>query len=130
MTLNGMAQIIKDPTRKNFRYANLNRSYSYKQTYRGWSYSLWYCDHDLTYIIRYTRISKIKNEPKVLTVRTHKKNLREASFKQMRNKVNYSLRKLRSDYYARKIEEIKINLRNAWKILKSVINETSKCSSI
>ena len=52
------------------------------------------------------------------------------AFQQMRNKVNYTLRKLRSDYYTRKIEENKNNLRNTWKTLKSVMNETSKCSSI
>ena len=52
--------------------------------------------------------------------------LREV-FQQMRNKVNYSLTKLRSDYYTRKIEENKNNLRDTWKILKSVVNETSKC---
>ena len=55
--------------------------------------------------------------------------LRQA-FQQMRNKVNYTLRKLRSDYYIRKIEENKNNLRNTWKTLKSVMNETSTCSSI
>ena len=55
--------------------------------------------------------------------------LRQA-FQQMRNKVNYTLRKLRSDYYTRKIEENKNNLRNTWKTLKSVMNETSTCSSI
>ena len=48
----------------------------------------------------------------------------------MRNKVNYCLRKLRSDYYTRKIEENKNNLLNTWKILKSVTNETSRFSSI
>ena len=35
-------------------------------------------DHDLIYIIRYTRIPKIIKEPKVFTVRTHR-NLSEAS---------------------------------------------------
>ena len=52
------------------------------------------------------------------------------AFQQMRNKVNYTLRKLISDYYTRKIEENENNLRNTWKTLKSVMNETSKCSSI
>ena len=34
------------------------------------------------------------------------------------NKVNYSLRKLKSDYYTLKIEENKNNLRNTSKLLK------------
>ena len=45
-------------------------------------------------------------------------------FQQMRNKVNYTLRKLRE------IEENKNNICNTWNTLKSVMNETSKCSSI
>ena len=211
----GMTQIIKDPTRTTSDTQTLidhivtNRP---KNIAEGGVIPCGISDHDLIYIIRSARIPKIKKEPKVLTVRTHK-NLSEASllddlhnlpielilesssnpdtlwltwksfftniinkhapvktirvrgnslpyvtaevkhmmrtrdklrgkanktgsvylrqaFQQMRNKVNYSLRKLRSDYYTRKIEENKNNLRNTWKILKSVINETSKCSSI
>ena len=42
----------------------------------------------------------------------------------------YSLRNLRRDYYTRKIEENKGNLKNTWKILKHVIGKETKNVSI
>ena len=47
-------------------------------------------------------------------------------FRQLRNKVIYSLRNLRRDYYTRKIEENKGNLKNTWKILKHAIGKETK----
>ena len=42
----------------------------------------------------------------------------------------YSLRNLRHDYYTRKIEENKRNLKNTWKILKHAIGKETKNVSI
>ena len=169
-------------------------------------------DHDLIYIIRHARISKIKKDPKIVTVRSTKnlnndtlikdlnelpfelmrasadnpndlwsswksffldilnkhapvktipvkgnnllyvtaevksmmrqrdylrgkanktvsKYLRQA-FQHLRNKVDYTLRKLKSDYYTKKIEDSKDNLRNTWKVLKKVINRKGKCNLV
>ena len=36
------------------------------------------------------------------------------AYQQLRNKVDYTLRKLKSDYYTKKIEENKVNLQNTW----------------
>ena len=51
-------------------------------------------------------------------------------FRQLRNKVIYSLRNLRHDYYTRKIEENKGNLKNTLKILKHAIGKETKNVSI
>ena len=61
--------------------------------------------------------------------RTGSKYLRQV-FQHLRNKVDYTLRKLKSDYYTKKIEDNKDNLRNTWKVLKKVINRKSKCNSV
>ena len=60
---------------------------------------------------------------------TGSKYLRQA-YQQLRNKVDYTLRKLKSDYYTKKIEESKGNLKNTWKILKNVTILSPKCTSI
>ena len=52
------------------------------------------------------------------------------AFRQLRNKVIYYLRNLRHDYYTRKIEENKGNLKNTWKILKHAIGKETKNVSI
>ena len=154
-------------------------------------------DHDVIYIIRHARLSKMKKDPKILSVRDTRKldndrlleNLRELpfglikdtsnnpedlwlkwktfflnildkhapvktirvrgnnlpyvtaevksmmrqrdylsgkanktgskylrqAFQQVRNKVDFTLRNLKSEYYTRKIEENKNNLKNTWK---------------
>ena len=59
--------------------------------------------------------------------KTGSKYLRQA-FQQVRNKVDYILRNLKSEYYTRKIEEN--NLKNTWKVLKQVVNKRGKSSSI
>ena len=51
-------------------------------------------------------------------------------FRQLRNTVIYSLRNLRHDYYTRKIEENKGNLKNTWKFLKHAIGKETKNASI
>ena len=61
--------------------------------------------------------------------KTGSKYLRQA-FQQVRNKVDYTLRNLKSEYYTRKIEENKNNLKNTWKVLKQVVNKGGKSSSI
>ena len=72
---NGMTQIIKDPTRTTSDMQTLidhivtNRP---KNIAEGGVIPCGISDHDLIYITRYTRISKIIKEPKVLIVRTHK----------------------------------------------------------
>ena len=52
------------------------------------------------------------------------------TFRQLRIKVICSLRNLRHDYYTKKIEENKGNLKNTWKILKHVIGKETKNASI
>ena len=61
--------------------------------------------------------------------KTGSKYLRQA-YQQLRNKVDYTLRKLKSDYYTKKIEESKGNLKNTWRVLKNVTNRTPKCTLI
>ena len=37
---------------------------------------------------------------------------------------------MKSDYYTKKIEDNKDNLRNTWKVLKKVINRKGKCNLV
>ena len=55
--------------------------------------------------------------------------LRQA-YQQLRNKVDHTLRKLKSDYYTSKTEESKGNLKNIWRVLEHVANRSPKCTSI
>ena len=55
--------------------------------------------------------------------------LRQA-FVQIKNKVNYKLAFLRKNYYSRKIEENKGNLRNTWKILKQAMGQGNKTNTL
>ena len=61
--------------------------------------------------------------------KTGSKYFRQA-YQQLRNKVDYTLRKLKSDYYTKKIEENKGNLKNTWRVIKHVNNRSPKCTSI
>ena len=61
--------------------------------------------------------------------KTGSKYLRQA-YQQLRNKADYTLRKLKSDYYTKKIEKSKGNLKNTWRVLKNVTNRSPKCTSI
>ena len=46
------------------------------------------------------------------------------------NEVNYMLRKLRSDYYSKQIEENSSDMKRTWKILKQAMNTESKTVTI
>ena len=61
--------------------------------------------------------------------KTGSKYLHQA-FQQIRNKVKYGTRKLRSEYYRNKIEENRFDLKATWKILKEVTNEGNKSTDI
>ena len=52
------------------------------------------------------------------------------TFQQIRNKVKYGIRKLRSEYYRNKIEENRGDLKATWKILKEVTNKGNKSTDI
>ena len=47
----------------------------------------------------------------------------------LKNKVNYKLALLRKNYYSKKIEENKGNLRNTWKILKQAMRQGNKTNT-
>ena len=55
--------------------------------------------------------------------------LRQAS-QRLTHKVTYMLRKLRSDYYSKQIEENSRNMKRTWKILKQAMNKESKTVTI
>ena len=55
--------------------------------------------------------------------------LRQA-FQQIRNKVQYRIRKLRADYYSKTMEQNKGNLRKTWKVLKQASNKDVKVTKI
>ena len=48
----------------------------------------------------------------------------------MRQKVNYMIKKLRHDYYEKKIEDNKNNLKVTWRILKQAICQSTKSTCI
>ena len=52
------------------------------------------------------------------------------AFQQIRNKVKYGIRNLRSEYYRNKIEENRGDLEVTWKILKEVTNQGNKSTDI
>ena len=55
--------------------------------------------------------------------------LRQAS-QRLTHQVTYMLRKLRTDYYSKQIEENGSNMKRTWKILKEAMNEESKTVAI
>ena len=55
--------------------------------------------------------------------------LRQA-FQQIKNKVQYRIRKLRADYYSKTMEQNKGNLRKTWKVLKQALNKDVKVTKI
>ena len=61
--------------------------------------------------------------------KTGSKYLHQA-FQQIRSKVKYGIRKLRSEYYRNKIEENRGDLKATWKILKEVTNKGNKSTDI
>ena len=52
------------------------------------------------------------------------------AFQQIRNRVANGIRKLRSDYYSKKIKESSGDIRSTWKSLKEVTNNDNKSTSI
>ena len=48
----------------------------------------------------------------------------------LRNKVNYTLKQLRKNYYTDKIEENKDNLKKTWQILREAMGQGEKISSV
>ena len=54
----------------------------------------------------------------------------QQAFQQIRNKVTYSIRKARADYYSKTIEENKDGLQKTWKVLKQAINKNEKSTVI
>ena len=48
----------------------------------------------------------------------------------MRQKVNYIIKTLRHDYYEKKIEDNKNNLKVTWKTLKQAIGQSTKSTCI
>ena len=55
--------------------------------------------------------------------------LRQA-FQHLHKKVDYTLRKLKSDYYTKKVEDSKDNLRNTWEVLKKGISKKGECNLV
>ena len=52
------------------------------------------------------------------------------AFQQIRSRVSYGIRKLRSGYYSKKIKESSRDVRSTWKILKGITNNDNKSTSI
>ena len=50
----------------------------------------------------------------------------ESKYKIYKNKLTTILRKAEKDYYSNKLLEVKGNMKNTWKVLKSVINKSSR----
>ena len=52
------------------------------------------------------------------------------SYKHVRNKVNALNRKLKNDYYTKRINENLGNTKQTWKIVNEIVNKTSKTTKI
>ena len=71
------------------------------------------------------RLIRTRGHLKKKANKTRSKYLHQA-FQQIRNKATYDIRKIRSDYYSKKIKESSRDMRSTWKILKrSLITITS-----
>ena len=57
-------------------------------------------------------------------------NILRQAFVQIKNKANYKLALLRKNYYGRKIEENKGNIRNTWKILKQAMGQGNNINTL
>ena len=75
------------------------------------------------------RLIRTRNYFKKKANQSRSKYLQKA-FQQIRNKVIYGIRKLRSDYYSKKIKESSGDIRSTWKILKEISNNANKSTSI
>ena len=52
------------------------------------------------------------------------------AFQQIRSRVYSLLKRLRKDYYAKKLDETKGDMKKTWKILKNAMNQDIKANSI
>ena len=57
-------------------------------------------------------------------------NILRQTYNHIRNKVNSTLRKLRKNYYANRIQINEGNLKNIWKVLKEAIGQNDKTCSV
>ena len=57
-------------------------------------------------------------------------NILRQAYCHLRNKVNYTLKQLRKNYYTNKIEENKDNLKKTWQILREAVGQDGKISSV
>ena len=57
-------------------------------------------------------------------------NILRQAYNHIRNKVNSTLRKLRKNYYTKRIQINEGNLKNTWKVLKEAIGQNDKTCSI
>ena len=86
--------------------------------------------NNLPYITAEMRkLIRTKDYLKKKASKTGSKYLHQA-FQQIRNKVKYGIRKLRSEYYRNKIEENRGDLKATWKILKEVTIKGNKSTDI
>ena len=57
-------------------------------------------------------------------------NILRQAYCHIRNKVNYTFKQLRKNYYTNKIEENKDKLKKTWQIFREAISQSGKISSI
>ena len=86
--------------------------------------------NNLPYItLEMRRLIRTREHLKKKAIQSGSKYLHQA-FQQIRNNVTYGIRKLRSDYYSKKIKESSGDIRSTWKILKEITNNANKSTSI
>ena len=57
-------------------------------------------------------------------------NILRQAYCHLRNKVNYTLKQLRKNYYTNKIEENKDNLKKTWQVTREAMGQGGKISSV
>ena len=57
-------------------------------------------------------------------------NILRQAYCHLRNKVNYTLKELRKNYYTSKIEENKDNLKKSWQVMREAMGQGGKISSV
>ena len=75
------------------------------------------------------RLIRQRDFPRKKANETGSNYLRQAT-QRLIHKVTYMLRKLRSDYYSKQIEENRGDMKRTWKILKQAMNKESKTVTI
>ena len=84
--------------------------------------NLLYIDSETRRLIRQQDYLKKSNQ-------TGSKHLSQA-FQQVKHKVQYRIRNLRTSYYRDKVEENMTDIKGTWKILKQAINKDSNRSNV